>query len=158
MTEKPQSYTLLRSPLDDYGLVGVIDWDKKHYPYGFGGENHLGGRCESFTNKEVYLKSEIDKYIDALRTEIVEKVVEDFTRWRKCDPVTGKPDEEYFRSKPKLTLVKVKFSYIGEDIEVINIARWDLNAKCWKFQCSEDPMNGPEYKGVYRVSGWKPIY
>lgn len=106
----------------------------------------------------VYRSEAIDKYIDALRSEIVEKVVEDFTRWRKCDPVTGDPSEEYFRLHPKNTLVKVKFNYLGEDIEVIKIARWDLNGRCWKFQCSEDPMNDPEYKGDYRVAGWKPIH
>ena len=107
---------------------------------------------------DYYRKSEIDKYIDALRMETVEKVVDDFTRWRKCDPVTGAPSEEYFRPRPKNTLVKVKFNYLGEDIEVVKIARWDLNAKCWKFQCSEDPMNDPEYKGDYMVAGWRPIH
>lgn len=106
----------------------------------------------------VYRSEAIDKYIDALRSEIVEKVVDDFTRWRKCDPVTGKPDEEYFRSHPKLTLVKVKFNYLGEDIEVVKIAKWDHNRTCWKFQCSEDPMNDPEYKGDYSVVGWRPIH
>lgn len=106
----------------------------------------------------VYRANDMDRYIDALCMETVEKVVDYFTRWRKCDPVTGAPSEEYFRTHPKNTLVKVKFNYLGEDIEVIKIARWDLNAKCWKFQCSEDPMNDPEYKGDYRVAGWRPIH
>lgn len=106
---------------------------------------------------DYYRKSEIDKYIDALRMETVEKVVDDFTRWRKCDPVTGAPGEDYFKPHHKMVLAKVKFNYLGEDIEVIKIARWSLNAKCWTFQCSEDPMNDPEYKGDYRVAGWKPI-
>lgn len=107
---------------------------------------------------DYYRKSEIDKYIDALRSEIVEKVVEDFTRWRKCDPVTRSPGEEYFKPHHKMVIVKVKFNYLGEDIEVIKIARWDHNGICWKFQCSEDPMNDPEYKGNYMVVGWRPIY
>lgn len=106
----------------------------------------------------VYRADDMDRYIDALRSEIVEKVVDDFTRWRKCDPVTGAPSEEYFRPRPKNTLVKVKFNYLGENFEVIKIARWDLNAKCWKFQCSEDPMNDHEYKGDYKVAGWRPIH
>lgn len=106
----------------------------------------------------VYRADAMDRYIDALRMETVEKVVDDFTRWRKCDPVTGAPSEEYFRPRPKNALVKVKFNYLGEDIDVIKIARWGLNAECWKFQCSEDPMNDPEYKGDYRVAGWRPIH
>ena len=106
----------------------------------------------------VYRAEAIDKYIDALRSEIVEKVVEDFTRWRKCDPVTGKPDEEYFRSHPKLTLVKVKFMVFSEDIDVIKIARWDHNRKQWKFQCDEDPMNERESSDQFKVVGWRPIY
>lgn len=107
---------------------------------------------------DYYRKTDVDRYVDAIRMETVEKVVDDFTRWRKCDPVTGAPSEEYFRQRPKNTLVKVKFNYLGEDIEVIKIARWDYNGNCWKFQCSEDPMNDPEYKGDYRVAGWRPIH
>ena len=106
----------------------------------------------------VYRADATDRYIDALRMEAVENVVSDLTRWRKCDPVTGAPGTDYYRLRPKLTLVNVKFNYLGENIKVINIARWDLNAECWKFQCDEDPMNERENCDQFKVVGWRPIY
>lgn len=102
----------------------------------------------------VYRSEAIDKYIDALRMGTVEKVVDDFTRWRKCDPVTGKPDDEYFRSHPKLTLVKVKFNYLGEDIEVVKIAKWDHNRTCWKFQCNVDRLYEERFKDRMSKEEW----
>jgi hypothetical protein len=43
-------------------------------------------------------------------------------------------------------------------LNIEEIAKWSFNRNCWKFQCSEDPMNDPEYKGDYRVAGWRPIH
>lgn len=99
----------------------------------------------------------MDRYIDALRMETVEKVVDDFTRWRKCDPVTGAPGTDYFRLKPKMVLVKVKFSVLGNDFDVVKIASWKSADGRWKFQGNEDPMNERDSDGSFKVAGWKPI-
>ncbi len=107
---------------------------------------------------DYYRKTDVDRYVDALRMETVENVVSDLTRWRKCDPVTGAPGTDYHRLHPKLTLVKVKFKYLGVDIDVIKIARWDFNRNCWKFQCDEDPMNERENSDQFKVVGWRLIY
>lgn len=64
-----QSYTILVAP-DMYGtIVGVKDYSKKNFPFGFGGRNLDGTKCESFHHKEVYLKEDVDKYIK----ELIEK-------------------------------------------------------------------------------------
>lgn len=67
---KPKHYTLLDSPLDGDEYVLVKDWDKKHYPYGFGGENHDNTKCESAFMKKVYLKSDVDRYIAELKEKL----------------------------------------------------------------------------------------
>jgi len=62
-----QSYTILVAP-DMYGtIVGVKDYSKKNFPWGFGGRNLDGTKCESFHHKEVYLKEDVDKYIKELK-------------------------------------------------------------------------------------------
>lgn len=105
----------------------------------------------------VYRADAMDLYIDSLRMETVEKVVDDFTRWRKCDPVTGAPGTDYFRLKPKMVLVKVKFSVLGNDFDVVKIASWKSADGRWMFKGNEDPMNERDSDGSFKVAGWKPI-